>query len=63
MNVYELTKDQRTQLKQHHYCQVNESVSFGELANIDELISDAEIYELYDYIDFVEEDFTNDELM
>lgn len=57
MNVYELTKEQRTQLKQHHYCQVNIGVSYGELANIDELISDAEIYEEYAYTDFVEDDF------
>lgn len=57
MNVLELNRDQMTQLKQHYYCQVNKDVSWDELANINELISDAEIYEEYAYVDFSEDDF------
>ena len=31
--------------------------SYGELANVDELISDDEVYAEFDYIDFVKDDF------
>lgn len=57
MSVNELTRNQLIQLKQHYYFENNESVSWYELANIDELVSDEEIFEEYDYITFVEDDF------
>ena len=63
MNIHELTKDQLTQVKQYYYCQTNENVSYGELAEIDDLVSDEEIFEQLGHIDFVEDDFTNNELM
>lgn len=57
LTVTELTRDQLTELKQRYYTERNESVSYGELANIDELVTDAEIFEEYDYVNFVNDDF------
>lgn len=57
MKVTELARDQLTELKERYYMERNDSVSYGELANIDELVTDAEIFEEYDYVDFVEDDF------
>lgn len=61
MNVEELNRGQLTFLKQNYYTQKqdekNKGVSYGELANIDDLVSDEEIYEKYSGTYFVEEDF------
>lgn len=57
MNVKELTRNQLTELKQHYYCENNENVSWGELAKIDDLVSDKDIFEEYSGTYFVEEDF------
>ncbi len=57
MRVNELTRDQRTQLKQSYYCEHNENVSWGELAEIDALVSDDTINKEYAHTTFVEEDF------
>lgn len=57
MNIKELTREQLQQVKQHYYMENNESVSWGELADIDELVSDEEIFKEYGHITFVEEDF------
>lgn len=59
MSIYELNEEQLTELKQHYYCERNESVSWGELAIIDELVSFDELVEEYGTTDFVEEDFSN----
>lgn len=57
MKVTELSRDQLTELKVRYYTERNENVSYGELANINELVTDAEIFEEYDFVCFVEDDF------
>ena len=57
MSVKELTREQLIELKQKYYTERNENVSYGELADIDNLVSDNEIFEEYGDITFVEEDF------
>ena len=57
MSVKDLTREQLIELKQRYYTERNENVSYGELADIDNLVSDNEIFEEYGYITFVEEDF------
>lgn len=58
MKVTDLSKDQLTQLKQQYYNdQHPEGVSYGELAAIDQLVSDDEIKEAYEGVDFVTDDF------
>ena len=53
----ELTREQLIELKQRYYTERNENVSYGELADIDNLVSDNEIFEEYGDITFVAEDF------
>ena len=50
MSVKDLTREQLIELKQRYYTD-------GELADIDNLVSDNEIFEEYGDITFVEEDF------
>lgn len=57
MSIKELTREQLIELKQRYYTERNENVSYGELADIDNLVSDNEIFEEYGDITFVEEDF------
>ena len=57
MKVTELSRDQLTELKERYYTERNENVSYGELANINELVTDAEIFKEYYFVDFVEDDF------
>ena len=57
MSVKELTREQLIELKQRYYTERNENVSYGELADVDNWVSDNEIFEEYGYITFVEEDF------
>ena len=61
MKVTELNKEELEELKQHYYCHVlheNDGVSYGELASINELVSDEEIFEYYSDTVFVAEDFS-----
>ena len=59
MSVKELNKEQITQLKQNYYCNVlNINASYEELANINNLVDDIEIYEYYNDTYFVDDDFT-----
>lgn len=62
MTVKELNREQLRQVKQHYYTQKQdekgEGVSYGELSLIDELVSDAEIFEAYSCTEFVPDDFT-----
>lgn len=53
----DLSREQIIQLKQRLYCEKNENVSYGELADIDNLVSDDEVKNEYGDIIFVEEDF------
>ena len=57
MNVKKLNRSQLEELKQNHYTSVNDSVSYSELANINELISDEEIFKLYSHVCFSKDDF------
>ena len=58
MKASELDREQLLQLKAEYYNNRHpEGVSFGELANIDELVTDAEVIETYGGIEFTEEDF------
>lgn len=62
MNVKELNKEQLQQLKIRYLDELlqeeeGRNISYGEMANIDEIVSDKVIYDLYDYTTFVNEDF------
>ena len=57
MKVKELNREQISQLKQSYYCEYNNNVSWGELIDIDNLISDEEIFNKYHEVEFVEDDF------
>lgn len=60
MTVHELSRDQLTQLKQAYYMKKHEErgVSYDELADIDELVTDSEIIEEYAGVTFSADDFT-----
>lgn len=61
MKVTDLSKDQLTELKQRFYDDKHpEGVSYGELAAIDQLVSDDEIIAAYEGVDFVPDDFFTD---
>lgn len=66
MSVKELTKGQKTELKQRYYDEKlqekeNRTMSYYEMMIIDDLVSDEEIENEHDYISFVNDDFfTND---
>lgn len=66
MSVKELTKGQKTELKQRYYDKKlqekeNRTSSYYEMMIIDDLVSDEEIENEYGYITFVNDDFfTND---
>ena len=61
MTVYDLNRDQLTEVKQRmlmeQYDQLGETPSYGELADVDDLISDEEVYAEYAGTDFVPDDF------
>jgi hypothetical protein len=57
MELKELNNEQRHTLKQHILVETNKSVSYGELANADNLVSDNELEERFGGTEFVEEDF------
>lgn len=58
MSVKELNREQLIELKQNYYCNVLENnASYGELADIDNLVSDNEIYDYYNSTMFVKDDF------
>lgn len=66
MNIKELTKGQKTELKQRYYDEKlqneeDRTISYYEMSIIDDLVSDEEIENEYGYISFVNDDFfTND---
>ena len=61
MTVNELTREELRELKSRHYTEKldsrGESPSYAELANIDNLITDAEIMAEYAGVNFVKDDF------
>lgn len=73
MNVRDLTREQLTELKQNYLTTLADSGQFaeimgvdydepsmGDLANADEIVPDDVIFENYDGVDFVEDDFCSD---
>ena len=57
MSVYELSKNQLIELKQNYLCEVQKNISYGELCDADNIISDEEIFQTYSCTDFSSEDF------
>ena len=58
MTGQELNREQLEQLKRQYYDDQNpDGVSYGELASINEIVSDEEIIEYYAGVYFVEDDF------
>ena len=63
MRFCDLTKDQRTEVKQRLLCErlekdENRTPSYGELADVDETVSDKEAEEAYDGTEFSSDDFS-----
>lgn len=61
MTVYELSHDQLQQVKVNYYMndlgEPNGPLSYGDLLNIDGIVSNDEVYDAYAGVDFTEEDF------
>lgn len=61
MKVRELNREQLIELKQHYYMfdkyEEEQDLSYYELSLIDELVTDAEIFEYYDNHAFSNDDF------
>lgn len=64
MTVYELSRDQLVELKQSyleeyldHWADKDETISYGDLMDADELIPDETIFELYEDTIFTDDDF------
>ena len=60
MKISQLNVEQLEQVKVHYWTEKNgENISYGEIANIDNLVSNEEIFEAYGHMDFTEDDFSN----
>ena len=57
MSYKELNRDQILALKQNYLVRTRDSVSYNELAEADNLVSDEELEQEYKNVNFVEEDF------
>ena len=61
MTVYELNREQLTELKQNYFAskllEAGQEISWGELSFIDSLVSDKEIYDCYECCIFSSDDF------
>ena len=61
MQIQELNPTQLEQVKQRYYIEkqetAGETVSFGDLMQIDELVSDEEVFDAYSGTVFTEDDF------
>ena len=57
MSYDELNRDQILALKQNYLVRTQNNVSYNELAEADNLVSDDELEQEYKNINFVEEDF------
>lgn len=58
LNITDLNRDQLIELKQAMYTENNEDVSWEELANVDELVSDIDVFERYSGVSFTKDDFS-----
>lgn len=57
MSVYKLSNNQLIELKQHYLCEIQENVSYGELCDADNIVSDEEIFSEYGNVEFSKDDF------
>ena len=57
MSYKELNRDQILALKQSYLVRTQSNVSYNELAEADNLVSDEELEQEYKNVNFVEEDF------
>ena len=61
MSIQELNPTQLEQVKQRYYIEkqeeTGEPISFGDLMQIDELVSDEEVFDAYSGTVFTEDDF------
>lgn len=57
MTVYELNKDELTELKIQYYSKSHPDYSYGEMSSINSLVTDKEIYEEYNNTTFTLDDF------
>lgn len=58
MTVYDLNRDQLTELKQRYYAEATgRDLSYEELANIDFYVTDYDVQREYEHVDFVPDDF------
>jgi hypothetical protein len=58
MTVHDLNREQLTEIKERYYIDHHpDGVSYGELADIDALVSDDEVFTEYEGIEFVPDDF------
>ena len=57
MSYNELNRDQILALKQNYLVRTQDGVSYNELAEADNLVSDEELEQEYKNVNFVEEDF------
>ena len=61
MTVHELNRAQLIELKQYYLTETRDAVSWGDLADADEIITDAVIYEYFSGCYFSPDDFTGGE--
>lgn len=59
MKVEELNREQLKELKINYLSLNKNNISYGEIANIESIIPDAEIFEYYNGVNFTEADFFN----
>lgn len=62
MTVRELTREELQELKVHMLDEFlqeeeNRNISYGEIADIDELVTDEEVFKEYENTSFVKDDF------
>lgn len=61
MTVYELNNEQLQQVKANYYTndlgEPNGPLSYRDLIDIDDIVSDDEVYDAYDGVVFTEDDF------
>ena len=57
MKVNNLSRKMIVELKGKYLCETQESVSWGEIADADKIVSDEEVFSYYADVDFTEDDF------
>ena len=57
MKVNNLSRKMIVELKGKYLCETQESVSWGEIADADKIVSDEEVFSYYADDDFTEDDF------